>query len=250
MFNPSVPKIQLVVCDMAGTTVRDDREVEQCFFAAANQTGLHASADRVIAMMGWPKKQVFQVLWQDQIGSDHPDYWSQVETSFAAFKLILENHYRTQPVQPTVGCLELFAWLKAQGIKIALTTGFYREVTDIILERLGWKQGLNANYVGSADTIIQVSVTPSEIFNTEGRPAPYMIQKAMYQLGIIDPQTVVNIGDTPSDLESGRNAHCLYSFGVTNGTHTREQLGAYPNDGLFDDLSAFQAKLDPLISAS
>jgi len=202
-------------------------------------------------MMGLPKKRVFQTLWQEQIGKDHPDYETNVEISFAAFKDILETHYQTQPVEPTEGCLELFAWLKSQGIKIALTTGFYREVTNIILDRLGWNQGLSRigilPVIGSDTSLIQASITPSEIFNTEGRPAPYMIQKAMYQLGIIDSKTVVTIGDTPSDLEAGINANCLYSFGVTNGTHTREQLAAYPNDGLFASLSEFQAKLVSLM---
>jgi len=243
-----MPAIKLVVCDMAGTTVKDDREVEQCFLEAAKHTGLSASSEKVVAMMGLPKKFVFQILWQDQIGKDHPDYASNVEISFAAFKDILETHYRTQPVAPTEGCLELFAWLKSQGIKIALTTGFYREVTDIILGRLGWNHGLNIEYIGSEASMIQASLTPSEIFNTEGRPTPYMIQKAMYKLGIIDSKTVVNIGDTPSDLESGINANCLYSFGVTNGTHTKEQLAPYSSDGLFGSLREFQEKLASLLS--
>ena len=235
--------IKLVICDMAGTTVKDEREVEQCFFKAAEQTSLRASSEKVVAMMGLPKKLVFQTLWQEQIGKDHPDYAANVETSFSAFKDILETHYLTQPVAPTEGCLELFAWLKSLGIKIALTTGFYREITDIILGRLGWNQGLNSEYIGSDASIIQASITPSEIFNAEGRPAPYMIQKAMYKLGIVDAKTVVSIGDTPSDLESGFNANCLYSFGVTNGTHTREQLAVYPHDGLFGSLREFQEKL-------
>ena len=240
--------IKLVVCDMAGTTVRDEREVERCFFEAATQTGLSASSERVVAMMGWPKKRVFQTLWQEQIDRDHPDYAANVEASFAAFKVILEQHYRRQPVEPTEGCLDLFAWLKAQGIKIALTTGFYREVTDLILGRLGWSRGLTREYMGTEDSVIQVSVTPSEIFNQEGRPAPYMIQKAMYKLGVLDSKTVVNIGDTPSDIESGFNANCLYAFGVANGTHTKAQLAAYPNDGLFDSLQEFHDDLKSRLS--
>lgn len=236
-------KIQLVVFDMAGTTVRDDGEVERCFAEAAEATGLLIDRDRIIAMMGWSKKLVFETLWAEQLGVDHPDYENQVETSFAQFKLLLEEHYRTQPVYPTEGCLELFAWLKSQGIKIALTTGFYREVTNIILHRLGWDAGLDQDYVGSADSVIQISVTPSEIDQQEGRPAPFMIQKAMYRLGIIDSKTVINVGDTPSDLASGINANCLYSIGVTNGSHTREQLSHYPNQGLFNSLVELQDKL-------
>jgi phosphonatase-like hydrolase len=235
--------IQLVIFDMAGTTVKDENEVQACFFTAAEQTGLTADADRVNAMMGWAKKRVFQTLWQEQLGETHPDYAERVETSYAKFRAALEQHYRTQPVHPTDGCLELFDWLRSQSIAIGLNTGFYREVTDIILSRLGWNQGLDSDYVGSNDSIVQVSVTPSEIYHQEGRPAPYMIQKAMYKLGIKDPQTVVTIGDTPSDLEAGINAHCLMSLGVTNGTHTRSQLENYPNHGLLNSLIEFKEKI-------
>ncbi|MEI6329447.1 MAG: HAD family hydrolase [Pseudanabaena sp. ELA645] len=235
--------IKLIAFDMAGTTVKDDHEVEKCFMQAAAKTGLQAPRDRVIAMMGISKKLVFQTLWAEQIDKEDPSYVSKVDTSFIEFKQILENHYRTQPVELTEGCLELFDWLRSQQIKIALTTGFYREVTDIILNRLGWDRGLNANYIGTDDSLIQASITPSEIYNQEGRPAPYMIQKAMYLLEITDPKQVVCIGDTPSDLAAGRNAGCLYTFGVTNGTHTEEQLAAYPHDGLVASLAEFQSKL-------
>ncbi|OLP16737.1 phosphatase [Leptolyngbya sp. 'hensonii'] len=241
-LNQGAP-IELVVLDMAGTTVKDNREVEKCFLEAADHTGLTIAPERCNAMMGLSKKQVFQTLWDEQIGRQHPEYETKVEASFAVFKQVLETHYQTQPVVPTEGCLELFAWLKAQNIKIALTTGFYREVTQIILNRLGWDQGLNQEYLGSAESIIQASITPSEIFNNEGRPAPYMIQKAMYRLGVRDSRQVINIGDTPSDLAAGHHANCLYSFAVTNGTHTRSELEAYPHDGLFDSLRDFQTYL-------
>jgi phosphonatase-like hydrolase len=238
-------QIQLVVLDMAGTTIKDNNEVAKCFFIAAESTGLLVDPDQIVAMMGWSKKLVFETLWQQQIGQTHPDYSAKVEASFIHFKEVLEKHYETQPVEPTEGCLELFHWLKSQGVKIALDTGFYRDVTNIILSRLGWDEGLNQQYVGSDHSLIQASITPSEIFNSEGRPAPFMIQKAMYRLGITDPQSVLHIGDTPVDLVSGKNANC-YSFGVTSGSHTREQLARYPNDGLLDCLRELPEKIKDL----
>lgn len=236
-------KIQLVVFDMAGTTVKDRDEVQACFFQAAGSTGLQADGDRINSMMGWSKKQVFQTLWQEQIGRDNPEYQFKVEDSFTKFKYILEEHYKSQPVEPTEGCLELFEWLKFQQIKIALNTGFYRQVTDIILQRLGWNRGLNSDYIGTKETVIQASVTPSEIYNNEGRPAPFMIQKAMYRLGVKDPKTVITIGDTPADIEAGINAGCFFSFGVTNGTHTKEQLAQHPHDGLLSSLLELKEKI-------
>jgi phosphonatase-like hydrolase len=230
-------QIQLVVFDMAGTTVRDDGEVERCFLDAADRTGLQATAKSVNAMMGWSKKRVFDTLWVEQIGANHPELTAHIETSFVYFKEVLEHHYRSQSIKPTEGCLEAFSWLKSRQIKIALNTGFYREVTDIILQRLGWDQGLNDQYIGSDQSVIQASVTPSEIMNYEGRPAPFMIQKAMYRLDVKNPQQVIHIGDTPTDLATGFNAHCLCSLGVINGTHTREQLAQYPNHGLLASLN-------------
>ncbi|WP_036478430.1 HAD family hydrolase [Myxosarcina sp. GI1] len=240
--------IQLVIFDMAGTTVKDDNEILRCFLQATQSSGLTADRERLNPMMGWAKKLVFQTLWAEQIGKEHPDYQSKVETSYNKFKQVLEDYYRTQPVKTTEGCLELFTWLKSQNIKIALNTGFYRQVTDIILQRLGWDRGLDSNYVGSSESIIQASVTPSEIYNNEGRPAPYMIQKAMYKLGIKDPQKVVVVGDTPSDIQAGINASCFWSIGVTNGTHTREQLENYSNNSLVDSIGELQAKIDSLRS--
>ncbi|MDY7024200.1 MAG: HAD hydrolase-like protein [Cyanobacteriota bacterium] len=238
--------IQLAVFDMAGTTVKDNDEVLACFLEAAKATGLEADKETCHPMMGWSKKLVFETLWDQQLGKNDPSYTEKVDQSFAKFKYILENYYRTEPVSPTEGCLETFLGLKSQEIKIALNTGFYREVTNIILNRLGWDRGLDRKYIGGENTVIQASITPSEIYNNEGRPAPFMIQKAMYRLGIIDPQTVVCVGDTPSDLAAGKNANCRLSLGVTNGTHTRAQLESYENDGLLDSLSDLKSIIEKL----
>jgi phosphonatase-like hydrolase len=239
-------KIQLVVFDMAGTTVKDNDEVLYCFLEAAKNTGLHADKKTCNPMMGWSKKLVFETLWQHQIGANDPTYQKKVDESFAQFRSVLEHYYRTETVSPTAGCLEIFSWLKSQGIKIALNTGFYREVTDIILNRLGWDTGLNSDYIGGEESIIQASITPSEIYHQEGRPAPFMIQKAMYRLGVINPQTVIYIGDTPSDLASGKNANCLLSLGVTNGTHTHAQLESCEQDGLLDSLIDLKSVIEQL----
>lgn len=232
--------VELVVFDMAGTTVKDNNEVLKCFLESAKNSNLIVEESEVNGMMGWAKKVVFKKLWEKQLGKNHPDYLNKVETSYQDFKERLEFFYESQPIEPMDGCLEIFAWLKSQDVKIALNTGFYRKVTNIILGRLGWDVGLNEHYIGSKKSVIQASITPSEIYNNEGRPAPYMIQKAMYRLGVKDSQKVISIGDTPVDLEAGRNANCLLSLGVTNGSHSREQLGNYSNDGLLSSLSEFK----------
>lgn len=240
---------QLIVFDMAGTTVRDQHEVEACFAQAAAATGLRTSAARILAVQGQAKRFVFDLLWREQLGPSAPEteLTARVDHSYQVFREILESHYRTADVLPTEGCLDLFAFLKSQGIRIALTTGFYREVTDLILRRLGWHVGLDAQRRGSSHSLIDFSIASDEV--VEGRPAPLMIQQTMQILGITDPRRVWNIGDTPSDLKSGRRAGCARSLGLTNGTHSAQQLAAYPNDGLFSSLTELrqylQAELVP-----
>ena len=226
---------QLVVFDMAGTTVTDQHEVEQCFAQAASETGLSVNAERILAMQGLAKRHVFQTLWTEQLGPSHAQLTAHVDASYQRFTEVLEAHYLTHDITPTAGCLDAFAFLREQEIAIALTTGFYRKVTDIILKKLGWLEGLNAGYVGTKQSVIQVSIASDEV--PQGRPEPLMIQKAMHLLGVTNPEAVVNVGDTPSDLLSGRAAGVGLNLGVINGTHSRDQLVIYPHDQLIGSLA-------------
>lgn len=233
--------IELVVFDMAGTTVTDHHEVERCFAEAAAETGLFVTGERILAMQGLAKRYVFETLWKEQLGDMHPDVQPQVDVSYATFRRILEQHYLTHGATPTEGCLETFAYLHERGIAVALTTGFYRVVTDIILEKLGWLTGLDGRRVGTADSLLQVSIASDEV--ERGRPYPHMIERAMQLLDISNPKAVINIGDTPSDLLSGRAAGVALNLGVTNGTHSREQLEDSPHDLLLNSLAELPALL-------
>ena len=225
---------QLVIFDMAGTTVTDQHEVEQCFAQAAAETGLRATPERILAVQGMAKRYVFDLLWREQLGTDLDDLEARVDESYARFKTILEHHYETQPVTPTEGCLEAFAWLSERSIPIALTTGFYRAVTNLILNRLDWHVDATGYYIADDQMVIQASLASDEVPN--GRPAPDMIREAMQRLGITDPKQVVNIGDTPSDLLSAQAAGVGLNLGLTNGTHTEAQLRVYPHDLLLGSL--------------
>jgi phosphonatase-like hydrolase len=232
---------QLVIFDMAGTTVTDQHEVERCFAQAAAESGLRATSERILAVQGMAKRHVFDLLWREQLGTDLARIDTRVDESYTLFKTILEHHYETQPVTPTEGCLDVFAWLSERHIPIALTTGFYRTVTNLILNRLDWYVDPAGYYIVDDQMVVQVSIASDEVPN--GRPAPDMIRLAMQRLGIKDPQKVVNIGDTPSDLLSGKAAGVGLNLGVTNGTHSEAQLREYPHDFLLGSLTELPALL-------
>ena len=243
MTNPSV---RLVMFDMAGTTVRDNDEVLLCFSEACRKEGIDAGRSRLNALMGVSKLEVFKILWQEQLGPGAAAEMVALKAqgSFQRFRDILENYYRSNAVMPTEAALDVFHWLRERDIKIALNTGFYRTVTDIILDKLGWLAGLNAEYIGGADAVINFSIASDEV--PQGRPAPFMIQKAMYVFGIDDPQQVVKVGDTPVDLAEGRNAGCRLSLAVTNGTHSPAELEGLDHDGLLSSLRELPDLLERL----
>ena len=234
--------VEMVVFDMAGTTVKDAKEVETCFAQACTKTGLEVSEERILALQGYSKIEVFRMLWDEKIGKEHPEYAENVFVSYDAFTDILENHYQKNPIYPTDYCLETFELLRSKNIKIALTTGFYRKVCDIILDKLGWLNGLDSNYCNtSGNGIIDLSIASNEV--EKGRPEPFMILKAMKTFNITDSQKIINIGDTPSDLISGKKAMAKFSLGLCNGTHTSEQLSIVENDGLLANLSELKKYL-------
>jgi len=109
--------IKLVVFDMAGTTVQDKKEVETCFARACAETGLQVSEERILALQGYSKIEVFKLLWDERIGQNHPEYDENVVYSYDYFRLILEDHYKFNDVLPTDGCLEIFDFLRKNDEK-------------------------------------------------------------------------------------------------------------------------------------
>lgn len=241
-------KIALAVLDMAGTTVVDNGEIEDCFLEACQQTGLNVTREQINSMMGWSKIAVFQTFWRRKLGAEHPDLEDKVEESYNAFRDLLEAHYESAELFPTEGALETMAWLRKNGVKVVLNTGFYREVTDIILEKLGWDEGLDENHVAIGQSVIDMSITSDEV--EKGRPHAYMIYKAMKQFGITDPKKVLKVGDTPVDLAEGKTAKCLFSLAVTNGSHTEAELSRLNNDGLLPTLGHLRGFLEEKLGLS
>jgi phosphonatase-like hydrolase len=209
--------IELVVFDLAGTTVDDGDAVNRCLRAALERGGVVVTADQVNAVMGLPKPEAIRRL----AGPGRP-----VEEMFAEFESAMIRFYADDPaVAEFPGTRETFAALRDAGIKVAVNTGFSRTVTAAVLDRMGW----------TGAGLVDASVTSDEV--PRGRPHPDMIRRLTAELGIGDPSRVAKVGDTPVDLEEGANAGCGRIIGVTSGTHTRAQLAAYPHTDLIESVA-------------
>ncbi len=202
--------IELVVFDMAGTTVDEDNVVYKTVRAAINSFGYEFTQQQVQdAGAGKEKSQAIRdVLTLD--GRDHPA--EEIAEIFADFKQRLALAYAQLEVREQPGASVVFAKLRQQGIKVVLNTGYDRNTAEGLLEKLGWKVGNN----------IDALITASDV--CESRPAPDMIQKAMAMFSISQPQAVVKIGDSQIDIEEGKNAGCGMTFGITTGAQNVTQL--------------------------
>ena len=208
--------IELVVFDMAGTTVNDEDSVSRCVQDALGARGLMVTVADVNRVMGLPKPEALRILISESAG--HAELIDQVDAIYRDFEARSIRFYQTDAsVREVPGTEHTFRALKAAGIKVALNTGFNRAITQTILDRLGW----------SDSTLIDATISSDEV--PRGRPHPDMIQKLMKQLGIDDAAKVAKVGDTPADVLEGKNAGCGLIVGVTEGTHTREQLEPYPH---------------------
>jgi phosphonatase-like hydrolase len=224
---------ELVVFDIAGTTVYDGDAVGTCLRRALDHVaGQSFSRGEVNAVMGIPKPVAIRRLLEGRTGKAPGR--GQVDGVHADFQArMLEFYQRSPDVKPVDGAAAVFRQLRGRGLKVVLDTGFGRPITDAVLARLGW----------TAPGVLDGSVTADDVAN--GRPAPDMIFRAMQLAGVTDASRVIKVGDTPSDLHEGTNAGCGMVIGVTSGSHTGEELRAHPHTALVDSIRDLPAMLQP-----
>jgi len=217
--------IELVVFDIAGTTVRDNGNVAKAFLDACKTFGYTIEKEEVQHVMGFRKIDAIRMLL-DKFYPDLDNKDEQIEKIHEAFTRNMINFYESDAVlQPLPFAEDIFIWLKKKGVKLALNTGFTKPITDTILKRLEWKSGSTIDYVISSDE------TP------HGRPYPDMINAIMQKLDISDPAAVAKVGDTEVDVEEGRHAQCGLVISVTTGAYSRKKLEQYHPDYIIDSLS-------------
>ena len=221
----NMSSIELVVFDIAGTTVRDNGSVAEAFIVAFRDFGVMVPVEEVKKVMGFRKMDAVALLFEKYAPGreDEENLIDRIHTRF--IDKMIAFYRDDQELAPFPHAEELFAALKKRGIRVALNTGFTRSITDTILHRLRWDD---------RSTLIDRTICSDEV--PLGRPHPNMIKTLVADLGISSAANVLKIGDTEVDVEEGRNAGCGKVVSVTTGAYTREQLKDYEPDYIIDDL--------------
>jgi phosphonatase-like hydrolase len=203
------PKVELVIFDMAGTTVDDVIDgvplVLKSYDDAFRRYGVEVPMEVLNEQRGRDKLTVIR-----EFGGGRAQ---EIFDSFVG--VLMEN---TGKVREMPGAREAFMSLRESEVKVTLNTGFPREVAEAIIESLGWeKKGLIDSWVCS------------EMVG-KSRPDPAMILELMSRFKIEDPRRVVKLDDTAKGIEEGLRAGVI-TLGVLTGTQSRERLeAANPTD--------------------
>jgi phosphonatase-like hydrolase len=200
--------VEMVAFDVAGTVLNDDGLVIAAFKNAfeATQPDLWPThgeqwTQYAIDTMGQSKIHVFTELLGDA---------EKAHTANIAFEESYVSEIAEVGAVAIAGAEDLFKYLRAKGVAIALTTGFSRSTLDTLLIELGWKD------------LIDISVTPGEA--GRGRPHPDMLLKAATTLGITNPASVIVVGDTAADMQAAVSFGAGQVIGVLTGAHDEHRL--------------------------
>lgn len=219
--------IEMVVFDMAGTTVNEGNVVYRTLHKAIEKKCPKVSFEDVLK---WGAgKEKLQAIRETILGTNSILDEQSIQEVFQDFLLLLEEAYEHLIVVPTHNAEKLFKELRELGIKVVLNTGYNEKTANSLIQKLNWTQGEHFDLL----------VTSSDV--KHNRPKPDMILFAMHKLNINDAAKVIKVGDSTIDIEEGRNAGCKLNIGVTTGAHDQAELMTANPDFIFDDIYDLKA---------
>ncbi|MEK7728419.1 MAG: phosphonatase-like hydrolase [candidate division KSB1 bacterium] len=220
-----MPNLDLVIFDIAGTLIYDTGFVLAAFRAALQEAGGAISPEQLQQWRGASKREVLQAQLAQNSGESAEAITARLQRSEEAFRASLQASLAQSGVRLIAGVEETFAWLRARNIKIALNTGFDRTVLEVIVRAAEWSKN-----------VLDAAVCSDDV--AHGRPAPYMIFRAMEATHVYDVRRVMAIGDTVNDLLSGHNAGVRGVIGVLSGSHNLAQLSGAPHTHIIPSVAA------------
>jgi len=204
-----VSELRAVIVDWAGTIVDFGSSAPAgAFVELFRRRGIGITPAEARGPMGQNKRDHVKALL---MGLPHvAATWAKANGSPPGEQDVTALYEEFIPLQLSVlaayadvipGVLEAFKALRARGLKIGSTTGYSREMIEVVL-RVVRPSGLEPDCV----------VTSSDA--RSGRPSPWMAIEAAVRLDAWPMSRVVKIGDTLADVDEGRNAG-MWTIGVT-----------------------------------
>ncbi len=204
--------IQLVIFDWAGTVIDYGCQAPTgAFVQALAESGVSISLREARGPMGLHKKDHLRALLNEPSIAErwqaaHGRAWTDADVD-ALYQRVtpMQVSAAKQYSQLIPGVLDCVAELRRMNIKIAGTTGYFHEAAQAVYTAAAL-QGYSPDFRICADEV------------PAGRPAPWMIFRAMEALNVYPPSAVLKVGDTLVDIADGRNAG-VWSLGVIDSSN-------------------------------
>jgi phosphonoacetaldehyde hydrolase len=193
---------------------------------ARGPMGIH-KRDHVAAVLRMPE---VAALWQQEYGRPSND--GDVEAMYQDL-IPLQLDCLPQYAALIPGVLDAVQACRARGLKIGTTTGYNREMLNVLLDAAR-AQGFEPDCAVSADEV------------PAGRPHPYMCYRCAIELEVYPLEACVKAGDTPPDIDEGRNAGMWTVAVAKTGNElglTEQEVAALPADELRERLEGAYARL-------
>ena len=206
--------MDMIVCDMAGTTIEEGGVVYKTLRKVMVDDGMSVSEEDMHPWHGAKKEAVIAHFAEVQgMAPGSSELEERVHRLGDKFEEEIQEAYfaPNAPVgliDPTLP--EWISGLQSAGCKVSLDTGYPPSIQRGLLEKTNLKELVDA-YVSSYEV-------------AEGRPYPYMIYRNMEQTSTDDISRVAKAGDSARDIAMGRKAGCGLVVGVLSGADTAEQL--------------------------
>jgi phosphonoacetaldehyde hydrolase len=194
--------IKAVIFDWAGTTIDFGCLAPAgAFIAAFAEFKVTVSVAEARFPMGLHKKDHIRAMLQlpevaERWLQAHGREWKEADVE-AMYQMVTPMQLKAAKEHSDLipGTLECVAELRQRGLKIGASTGYFQAAADAVREA-GHRQGYTPDFCIHADEV------------PGGRPAPWMLFRAMEALNVYPPSSVVKVGDTLVDVQDGHNAGC------------------------------------------
>lgn len=198
--------LKLVVLDIGGTLIGDHGEVPEAMLGAFARKGITVTPQEFSGWRGAAKRGMVKHFVEAR--GPATGRAALEEAIYADFTATVSKAYAN--VQQIPGAEKALQELAAMKLLLATTTGFDRPLTTQVLSHLGWQKYFVA------------SITSDDV--VDGRPAPYMLFRAMEAAHVNDTAQVLAVGDTVLDLQAGNNGGMGAVVGVYSGAAPESRL--------------------------
>ncbi len=232
--------LKAVILDWAGTTVDFGSFAPTgVFLKVFEKMSVPITIEQARAPMGLMKKDHIAAItaieevaaaWQRTHG--RPCGQEDIDFMFEQF-VPLQMQCLAEYAEPIPGAVEAVTEFHARGLKVGSTTGYTREMMEILVPAAAGRGYQPDAWVCATDV-------------PAGRPYPWMCYINAINLQVFPMEAIVKIGDTLPDIEEGLNAG-MWTIGVAlSGNQlglTKEQFDRVPPQELERKRKAIYAQM-------